>query len=140
MTTHTPYGYKIIKGQAIIDESVACKIRLLFNEFLHCGSMRAAAIKAGIEKNHSVVGRILKNKLYLGDDYYPQLIDADVFNRVQDLRNNNAKAQNRIREYKEQTPCSDVTKYKIKKLVRQFDNPFKQAEYAYSLIEEEKHE
>ena len=140
MTTHTPYGYKIIKGQAIIDESVACKIRLLFNEFLRCGSMRAAAIKAGIEKTHSVLGRILKNKLYLGDDYYPQLIDEDVFNRVQVLRNDNARAQNRIREYKEQSSFSDDTKYKIKKIVRQFDNPFKQAEYAYSLIEEEKYE
>ena len=37
---HTPYGYRIENAQAVIDEPVAEKIRLLFEEFLQCGSMR----------------------------------------------------------------------------------------------------
>ncbi len=53
---HTPYGYKIENGQAVIDEPVAEKVRQLFVEFLNCGSMRAAAVKVGVEKTHSVIG------------------------------------------------------------------------------------
>lgn len=49
--THTPYGYKIEKGQAVIDESIAEKVRQLFIEFLNCGSMMAAAVKVGIDKD-----------------------------------------------------------------------------------------
>ena len=77
--THTPYGYKIEKGQAVIDESIAEKVRQLFIEFLNCGSMRAAAVKVGIDKTHSVIGRLLRNEVYLGDEYYPQLIDDELF-------------------------------------------------------------
>lgn len=135
--THTPYGYKIINGQAVIDEPVAAKIRLLYKEYLNFGSMTAAAVKAGIDKTHSVIGRILKNKMYLGDEYYPQLIDAETFEQVQTLRYNNAKRLNRIREYEPEERSKDNTTYRIGKVPTKFDNPYKQAEYAYGLIEED---
>ncbi len=138
--THTPYGYKIENGQAVIDEPVADKVRQLFIEFLDCGSMRAAAVKVGIEKTHSVIGRLLKNKVYLGDEYYPQLIDEEIFNKAQELRNSNAKSQNRIRDYTEQMPVAENTQYCIGKVQQLYKNPYKQAEYAYGLIEEEKYE
>lgn len=32
--THVPYGYRIENGVAFIDESVAAKIRMLFEEFI----------------------------------------------------------------------------------------------------------
>lgn len=138
--THTPYGYKIEKGQAAIDDPVAEKVRQLFVEFLNCGSMRAAAVKVGIEKTHSVIGRLLKNKVYLGDEYYPQLIDEETFCKVQELRNSNARSQNRIRDYIKQGPVVDGIKYRIGKVQQRYENPYQQAEYAYGLIEEEKHE
>ena len=138
--THTPYGYKIENGQAVIDEPVAEKVRQLFVEFLNCGSMRAAAVKVGIKKTHSVIGRLLKNEVYLGDEYYPQLIDEELFHKVQELRNSNAKSQNRIREYTKQAPVADNAQYRIGKVKQRFENPYQQAEYAYGLIEEEKHE
>ena len=137
---HTPYGYKIENAQAVIDEPVAEKVRQLFVEFLNCGSMSAAAIKVGIEKTHSVIGRILKNEVYLGDEYYPQLIDEELFRKVQELRNSNARSQNRIRDYIKQEPVAENIQYRIGKVQQHYENPYQQAEYAYGLIEEEKHE
>ena len=138
--THTPYGYKIEKGQAVIDESIAEKVRQLFIEFLNCGSMRAAAVKVGIDKTHSVIGRLLRNEVYLGDEYYPQLIDDELFQKVQEQRNSNARSQNRIRDYIKQTPVAENIQYRLGKVQQRYENPYQQAEYAYGLIEEEKHE
>ena len=138
--THTPYGYKIEKGEAVIDESIAEKVRQLFIEFLNCGSMRAAAVKVGIDKTHSVIGRLLRNEVYLGDEYYPQLIDDELFQKVQEQRNSNARSQNRIRDYIKQTPVAENIQYRIGKVQQRYENPYQQAEYAYGLIEEEKHE
>lgn len=137
---HTPYGYKIKNGQAVIDEPLAKKVRQLLVEFLNCGSMRAAAFKVGIEKTHSVIGRLLRNEVYLGDEYYPQLIDEELFNKVQELRNSNARSQNRIRDYIKQASVAENIQYRIEKVQQRYKNPYQQAEYAYGLIEEEKYE
>ena len=69
--THTPFGYIIEDGKAVIDETKAEKVKRLFHEYMECGSMRAAAKKAGIDKTHSMIGRFLKNKVYVGTEYYP---------------------------------------------------------------------
>lgn len=134
--THTPYGYKIENAQAVIDEPVAEKVKILFTEFLKCGSMRAAAITAEIDKTHSVIGRILKNEVYLGTDYYPQIIDKDLFDKVQHKRNTNARSQNRIRTYEDKVEKPVLANYKVPKVEKKYDDPYKQAEYAYRLIEE----
>ena len=137
--THTPYGYKIINAKAVIDEPIAEKVRQLFTEYLESGSMRAAAMKAGIDKTHSVIGRLLKNKVYLGTDYYPQIVDDELFNKVQELRENNARSQNRIRKF-EQPEEIKLQVYKLRKVTEKFADPYKQAEYAYSKIEEDDNE
>lgn len=137
--THTPFGYKVVNAEAVIDESISEKIRQLYREYLSCGSMSAAARKVGINKTHSVIGRILRNVNYLGNDYYPQIVDEELFNKVQELRKNNAKSQNRIRDFKE--PESVILKnYKLGKVEEKYTDPYKQAEYAYSIIEEENDE
>lgn len=49
------------------------------------------------------------------------------------IRKNNAKSQNRIRDFKE--PESVILKnYKLGKVEEKYTNPYKQAEYAYSII------
>lgn len=137
--THTPYGYRIENAAAVIDEPAAEKIRQLYREYLESGSMRAAAIKVGIEKTHSVIGRLLKNEVYLGTDYYPQIVDEEIFEKVQELRGSNARSQNRIREY-EAPPELDLKDYKLDRVEEKYTDPYKQAEYAYSMIEEEHNE
>lgn len=133
--THTPYGYIIENGQAVIDELNAERVRMLFREYIECGSMRAAAKKVGIDKTHSVIGRFLKNKVYVGTEYYPQIVDEDTFAKVQEIRENNARSQNRIRAYEVQ-PKAEIGTFSIGKIAEKYDNPYKQAEYAYSQITE----
>ncbi|WP_308682130.1 recombinase family protein [Stomatobaculum longum] len=137
--THTPYGYRIENAAVAIDEPAAEKIRQLYREYLECGSMRAAAMKVRIDKTHSVIGRLLKNKIYLGTDYYPQIVDEEIFEKVQGLRGSNARSQNRIREY--EAPLElELKNYKLGKVEEKYTDPYKQAEYAYSMIEEEHNE
>ncbi|RHO29693.1 recombinase family protein [Roseburia sp. AM16-25] len=137
--THTPYGYKIINAQAVIDEPIAEKVRQLYAKYLESGSMRAAAKTVGIEKTHSVIGRLLRNKVYLRTNYYPQIVDEEIFEKVQELRSSNAKSQNRIREF-EAPPELELKDYKLDKVEEKYTDPYQQAEYAYSMIEEDKHE
>ncbi len=133
--THTPFGYIIINGKAVIDEENAERVRMLFQEYIDCGSMRAAAKKAGIDKTHSVIGRLLKNETYVGTEYYPQIVDEDIFAKAQEIRGNNAKSQNRIGAYRPH-PKAEIGIFTIGKVATQYDDPYKQAEYAYSQIME----
>ena len=96
-------------------------------------------MKVGIDKTHSVIGRLLRNKVYLGTDYYPQIVDEEIFEKVQELRGSNAKSQNRIREF-EAPPELELKDYKLDKVEEKHTDPYKQAEYAYTMIEEDKHE
>lgn len=133
--THTPYGYIIEDGQAVIDEPNAERVRMLFREYIECGSIRAAGKKVGIEKTHSVIGRFLKNKVYVGTEYYPQIIDEDTFAKAQEIRENKAKSQNRIGAYRPH-PKAEIGTFTIGKVAVQYDDPYKQAEYTYSQITE----
>lgn len=133
--THTPFGYIIESGQAVIDEQTADRVRMLFQEYIECGSMRSAAMKAGIDKTHSVIGRFLKNKVYVGTEYYPQIVDENTFAEVQEIRESNARRQNRIREYKVPTKA-EIGTFAIGKVTKKYDDPYQQAEYAYSQITE----
>ena len=45
---HTPFGYRIENGIAIIDELAAAKLRLLYKNYLSGMSLSKAATEAGI--------------------------------------------------------------------------------------------
>lgn len=72
---HTPYGYRIENGRAVIDEKQAHQVRGLFESYILGLSLKDAAEKAGLKLFHGSAGRILRNRKYLGDDYYPAIID-----------------------------------------------------------------
>ena len=101
--------------------------------------MRAAAKTVRIDKTHSVIGRLLRNKVYLGTNYYPQIVNEEIFEKVQELRGSNAKSQNRIRKF-EAPPELELKDYKLDKVEEKYTDPYQQAEYAYSMIEEDKYE
>lgn len=138
--THVPYGYRIEASIAVIYEPEAEKIRKFFAEYLDCKSMRSAGIKAGIEKTHSVLGRILKCDKYLGTDFYPAIIDTTTYDEAQKIRELNAKQQNRIRDYAPDPESKCTVVFKAEKAEQMHDDPYKQAEYAYELIQEEPNE
>ena len=56
---HTPYGYKIENGKAVIDETAAEKLRILFDNYLNGLSLQTAAKAAGI-KTMVLTGRECK--------------------------------------------------------------------------------
>lgn len=134
---HTPYGYRIENGKAIVDDEKAEQIKLLFEAYLSGDSLATAAKKAGINAYHAGIGNILKNKKYVGDDFYPAIIDKDSFEATEIERLNRAKKLGRIGEKKELIGSPAPTSFSIADGNEQFDDPFKQAEYAYSLIEME---
>ena len=132
---HTPFGYKIQNGKAVIDEVAAKKISKLFKYYLSGLSLSEAAKKAELNARHGTVGRMLKNKHYLGDDYYPPIIDTETFKRSEEERLKRAKALGRIFVPKDETIINVSAKFMLGTITQKYKNPFKQAEYAYSLIE-----
>ncbi|AQU03339.1 recombinase [Dehalococcoides mccartyi] len=134
---HTPYGYRIGNGKAIIDEQAAVQIKTLFQSYLTGDSLAMAAKKADIKGFHAGIGRMLRNKYYLGDEYYPAIIDSDTFEAAEEERIRRAEKLGRIREPEVKREVVYPSTFRIIEGTKRFDDPFQQAEYAYSLIESE---
>ncbi len=134
---HTPFGYRIENGVAVIEDLAAEQIQSLYKAYLSGDALKTAANKVGIDAFHAGIGKILKNRHYLGDDYYPAIIDPDTFAAVQEERFRRASALGRIREPKEDKAAIYPTNFHIIEGTQVYDDPFAQAAYAYSLIESE---
>lgn len=77
-----PYGYKIVNGRAVVDKSARKKVQLFFQNYLAGMSLSKAAEEAEIHIPHGMVGKLLSNQHYLGDSFYPQLIDKSIFEKA----------------------------------------------------------
>ena len=133
----TLYGYRIKNGKACIDKENAAKVQKLFDGYISGLALRTAALEAGIDTFHGSAGRMLKNKKYMGTEYYPAIVDEKTFQKVQIERKNRAVKLGRVREATEDLQIISPTKFHLKSQEIMFDDPFKQAEYAYSMIESE---
>ena len=80
---------------------------------------------------------MLRNTRYLGDDYYPAIIDPNTFTSAEAERIRRAEKLGRIYEPNEETTVVYPTTFHVIEGREEFDDPFAQAEYAYSLIETE---
>lgn len=134
---HIPYGYKIENGMAVIDEEEAAMVRKFFDYYISGLALMAAAKKVGLNLYHGSAGRILRNEKYLGDDYYPAIIDRETFDKAEEVRMSRAKALGRVRELETKTEAEFPTRFTILAVKQIYDDPFEQAAYAYSLIESE---
>jgi len=134
---HTPYGYRIENGIAVIDEEEAEKVRKLYKGYLSGLSLTVAAKTAGIDAYHGTAGRMLRNERYLGDDYYPAIIDKETYEKAEAERIKRAKKLGRIFEPKTEDKPTISKKFTIGQVIQKYTNPFTQAEYVYSLIESE---
>ena len=134
---HTPFGYKIENGVAVIDNAIATQIKELYENYLSGLSLSAAAKKAGIITYHGTVKRMLQNKHYLGDTYYPAIIDRDTFEKAKSEQKKRAEALGRIRAPKAKIPAALPMIFTMKPVVENHPDPIEQAEYLYSLIERE---
>lgn len=134
---HTPHGYRIENGKAVIDETAAEQVRTLFASYLSGDSLDMASKMSGILSVHGSIGKILQNTRYLGDEYYPALIESDTFVAVQGERLRRAKMLGRVYEPKDVEAVIFPTRFRMKEREQSLEDPFRQAEYIYSLIEME---
>lgn len=134
---HTPYGYKIESGKAVVDETEARQVRKLYAGYIEGLSLKEAAKKAEINCYHATTGRMLQDKHYLGDEFYPPIIDVKTFEKAKAEKQRRAEKLGRIWEPKDEPQVDYAVKFKAKPLEQKYDNPYKQAEYAYSMIESE---
>ena len=92
------------------------------------------------QSSHGGIGRILQNTRYLGDEYYPALIESDTFTAVQEERLRRSKILGRVYEPKEAEAVIFPTHFRMNESTQSLEDPFRQAEYIYSLIEMEESE
>ena len=135
---HTPFGYKIVSGKAVVDEVAAGQIRKLYENYLSGLSLETAANEAGIKTYHGTVKKLLSNRHYLGDAFYPAIIDEDSFTKAAlegDRRSEKLGRNNRVPTLKVKKAPTRFTF--IESIAIQGVTPAEQAEYLYSLIESE---
>ena len=135
---HTPFGYRIENGVAVICEDQAEQIRKIYAGYLGGLSLRNAAKEAGIKMAHASVRRLLQNPHLLGDDFYPAIIDRDTFDAFEAERKRREEALGRDNKQKKTVePTPAPTSFRMAQAAQTFSDPYQQAEYIYSLIESE---
>ena len=135
--SHIPFGYRIVNGKAVADDVAAEQIKALFQAYVSGDSLSEAAKRAGIKASHSVGGRILKNVRYLGDAFYPAIIDAETFKAAESERIRRAEKRIRNKKPEVKKEAAFPTSFRFNESTQEYSDPFEQAEYAYSLIETE---
>ncbi len=136
---HTPYGYDIINGKAVVNEEQADNLKKVCENYLSGMGYIAAAADVGLTMQHSGVKKMIENKKYLGDEFYPPILTQELHERVVAERLKRSKALGRQqRKKKEQKEQTIPTKFAIPRIQNKYDNPIEQAEYVYGLIKEVK--
>ncbi len=134
--SHTPYGYRIENGQAVIDEAAACKIRQLYKSYLSGKSLMASATEASLSLKHTGAKHMMQNPHYLGDDFYPAIIDKETFDAVTAELAKRSTQLGRNNRIKPQIEKPAPTHFIMRAETEVFSSALQQAEYRYSLIEE----
>ncbi len=96
MQWHMPIGYKVIDGKITVYEEHRKIVEEIFRDYdSGISTLKIAAeLKARrvcnahdrVAWTHGSIGRILENHNYVGTEYYPQIIDRELFERVQKRR------------------------------------------------------
>ena len=110
---HTPYGYSIENGCATIKEDEAYKIRKLYENYLSGMALAKAAAAAGIETYHGTAKRLMENRHYLGDDFYPAIIDQETYDKAAAIRLERAGKLGRLNRKKSVKPAASPTGFRM---------------------------
>ncbi|MGN0154657.1 MAG: recombinase family protein [Lachnospiraceae bacterium] len=96
MQWHMPIGYKVIDGKITVCEENRKIVEEIFEDYDSgisatriAKGLKARGIKNAQDRvawTHVSIGRILENHNYLGTEYYPQIIETELFERVQKRR------------------------------------------------------
>ena len=131
---HIPYGYEIADGKAKISAEQADKLRRFFSLYLEGFSIRRAGINAGIDLDHTTLGRILRSPVYLGTDYYPQIISSELYEAVinERARRCQEKGAKAVQRGHKVLPVQIA--FTQEKAEVNYPDPVQNAAYLYSLI------
>ena len=110
---HTPYGYNIENGCATINEDEAEKVRKLYENYLAGMALAKAAAAAGIETYHGTAKRLMQNRHYLGDDFYPAIINQETFDKAAAIRLERAGKLGRLNRKKNSKPATPPTGFRM---------------------------
>ena len=130
---HTPYGYRIENGKAVIDEEAAAKIKKLYEAYLAGASFQSAANEAGIEVKHCGAKRMMANRHYLGDDFYPAIIDSETFDKAEAEKQHRAEALGRLDRKKEKPAQVIPTNFRFEKPEKSYKDPAMCKDISYRL-------
>ena len=96
MQWHTPIGYKVLDGKIVVYEEHRKIVEQIFRDYdSGVSALRIAkdlkemGVKNAHDRvgwSHASIGRILENYNYLGTEDYKQIIDKELFERVQKRR------------------------------------------------------
>lgn len=96
MQWHMPIGYKVVNGRITVYEEHRKIVEEIFLDYESgisasriAEGLRARGVRNAHDRaawTHASIGRILENHNYLGTEYYPQIIDRELFERVQERR------------------------------------------------------
>lgn len=74
-----PYGYRIVDGLAEPDPVECEKLQMFFKHYMEGWTLEMCRTAIGINRSVRGLRSILDNPVYLGTDYYPQLIDRETW-------------------------------------------------------------
>ena len=135
---HTPLGYEIIDGEVRVNENDARKIREIADGYLSGLSLTEAAQRVGLNVPHASVKRILTNKRYLGDGFYPRILEDETARKIEEeIKQRSIKLGRNKLKGREKTVYVPETDFRLRSTTTKYNNPITQAEYVYSLIESE---
>lgn len=116
------YGYKFENGNIVADKSESEIVNYVFTKYVNGLSLLKIAnllTQKGIEYlpnqvnwNKGKIKRIIEDKRYLGDDKYPKIIETDIFNQANSIKDDRDTTKNTDRSnyiYKLKIPvlCSE---------------------------------
>lgn len=133
----TPYGYRLENGKAVIQEEEANRLREMSRWYISGLSFVEAANRVGLTMYHGTVRNLLKNKKYLGTDFYPAILDQETFDAIETERKRREEQLGRSRKKRRVSEANPITAFTVPKVEIRYSDPAQQAEYAYSLIESE---
>ena len=135
---HTPYGYDIVDGKAVVNEEKAEQIRKICENYLGGMSFMAAAEYVGLSMSHCGVKRMIQNERYLGDEFYPAILTREIADQIEKERMRREKMLGRNDRVKKSLPEAKVyIGFTALKIALKFKDQIRQAEYAYSQIRNE---
>ncbi len=106
MQIHIPMGYEMKDGKVYVNKPQGEVVIHIYREYINGKSLLHIAKNlkekqipnpnGNINWTHGSVAKILENKKYMGDDFYPQIIACETFETVQTLRNNSKSKPKKV--------------------------------------------